>query len=148
MAEAGYGPPPGKPDGAARGGGTTFDELAKRYTAGLTAGTDDPAFTRSVGHQLYLAGIQISASIKNDFLYLCPKRRFCYTQADCFCLLGRSLTFHILRTEGSQGVTLHIVDNLGVNIFVRFENRQARSFIGTGNFRANPRVSSFELLFF
>ncbi len=43
-----YGPPPGQPSGPARGGGTTFDELARRATAGLTAATTDPAFTDKV----------------------------------------------------------------------------------------------------
>ena len=46
--DAGYGPPPGNPSGPARGGGTTFDELARRYTAGLDVGTKDPAFLRSI----------------------------------------------------------------------------------------------------
>ncbi len=47
--DPGYGPPPGRPDGPARGDtGTTFDALAKRYTAGLDVDTKDPAFRRDV----------------------------------------------------------------------------------------------------
>ena len=48
MAEAdpGYGPPPGQPNGPARGGGTPFDVLAKQNLAGLDGNTEDPAFAR------------------------------------------------------------------------------------------------------
>jgi len=47
-ADPGYGPPPGDPTGPARGNGTSFEELARRYTAGLDVNTNDPAFRRSV----------------------------------------------------------------------------------------------------
>ena len=47
-ADPGYGPPPGSPNGPARGGGTTMDVLAKRYMAGLDVDTTDPAFRKSI----------------------------------------------------------------------------------------------------
>jgi hypothetical protein len=47
--DAGYGPPPGNPTGPARGGGVPFDELARRYTAGLDVpAVDDPAFAGKI----------------------------------------------------------------------------------------------------
>jgi len=48
--DPGYGPPPGRPDGPARGGGVPFDQLAlaSEYIAGLDAGTSDPAFLRPI----------------------------------------------------------------------------------------------------
>jgi len=47
--DVGYGPPPGKPNGAARDGGVPFDQLADQYTAGLDVpDVNDPAFKRSV----------------------------------------------------------------------------------------------------
>lgn len=45
--DPGYGPPPGRPNGAARGGGVPFDDLARQYTEGLDFGTKDLAFTRT-----------------------------------------------------------------------------------------------------
>ena len=47
--DPGYGPPPGQPNGQARGGGVPFDDLAKRYMSGLdAANSDDPAFAAGV----------------------------------------------------------------------------------------------------
>lgn len=46
--DVGYGPPPGNPNGAARGGGVPFDKLAEQYMQGLTVDTNDPAFRKSV----------------------------------------------------------------------------------------------------
>jgi len=47
--DPGYGPKPGNPDGPAReGGGVPMDDLARRYVAGLDAGTSDPAFLRPI----------------------------------------------------------------------------------------------------
>ena len=47
--DPGYGPPPGRPDGPARGGGTPFDQLARRYLSGLDAPTTtDPAFATPI----------------------------------------------------------------------------------------------------
>ena len=45
-ADPGYGPPPGNPTGAARGGGVSFEEMALQY--GALQGTDDPAFLNKV----------------------------------------------------------------------------------------------------
>jgi hypothetical protein len=47
--DAGYGPPPGQPNGAARdGSGVPFDALAKQYLSGLSVDTNDPAFRKPV----------------------------------------------------------------------------------------------------
>ena len=45
-ADPGYGPPPGQPNGPARGGGIPLDALAKSYTSGFTPDTTDPAWDR------------------------------------------------------------------------------------------------------
>jgi hypothetical protein len=49
-ADPGYGPPPGRPNGAARSasGEIPFDQLARQYMAGLDVDTSDPAFRRSL----------------------------------------------------------------------------------------------------
>lgn len=47
-ADPGYGPPPGRPDGPARGGGRTLDELGRKYLSGLDVDTNDPAFVGKV----------------------------------------------------------------------------------------------------
>ena len=46
--DPGYGPPPGRPNGVARGGGVPFDKLAEQYLSGLDVDTTDPAFRKPI----------------------------------------------------------------------------------------------------
>lgn len=46
--DQGYGPPPGRPDGPARGGGVPFDVLARQYTDGLNVPSEDPRLAGAV----------------------------------------------------------------------------------------------------
>jgi hypothetical protein len=46
--DAGYGPPPGQPNGPARGGGVPFDQLSRQYLDGLNVDTNDPAFRHPI----------------------------------------------------------------------------------------------------
>src|SRR5579862_511788 len=46
--DVGYGPPPGRPSGPARGGGVPLDTLARQYLDGLVAPNDDPAWQEPV----------------------------------------------------------------------------------------------------